>query len=388
MQKISCFILHLFVCFFLFVSTITAQGKPFAKADSIARLIPAEATKTAQSLSAFISQHVSDETERIKVIYVWIAYNIAYDVHARFASVENKVLSDYENTLAKRKGVCGHYATLFHELAEGVGIKSFIVSGMVKMPDGEFASESHAWNVALIEGVWHLFDPTWGAGSVYRNTFEKRFSAKWCMTKPEEFIKTHLPFDPVWQLSNATITGNDFFKSEGPLQDSLNRFDFIDSIRAYEKQTSLERILAAAKRMRNETLQGGAAGMPEPYKMLRNRYYEMELMGGIYNAATEAYNLGIEKLNVYTSYYNRQYRPEKTYPEIQAMIDSPGKYFTYTAWLLHKIESGDKDLSEDVKQLHTLVTGAMDFLKKENAFLKLYFSTPAKKRAKLFYEKR
>ncbi len=378
-------ILLLFTCIFICLQTSAVPGKPFAKADSIVRSMPADAAKSTESLAAWILQHVQGETERSKVIYVWLAYNISYDVYEVLTVPPlHAPLNEAQMVLNKRKGVCSGYAALFNALAHGVGIKSFVVTGMVIMPDGSYANVGHAWNVAMIEGAWRLFDPTWAAGSGDGFKYIKRFSAKWFMPKPEDFIKTHLPFDPIWQLLHFPLTGNQFFKPDGPLQDSSNRCMFNDSIAAYEKQTELERILATAKRMRRNAEKGGADKMPETYKMLSNKYFELKLMGGIYNAAENAYNEGVDKLNMYKAFYNKQYHPLKTYPEIQAMLDVPERLFKYTTWLLHKIESTDHKMLADIGKLQTLIVEIQQFVKEQNEFLKLYFATEPKKRERLF----
>jgi hypothetical protein len=385
MPKHSPHILFLFTCLFTCLTSTAAPGKPFAKADSVVRSMPAEAAKSVQGLAAYIAQQVPGETERIKVIYVWIAYHIAYDVNELFAATPLSGNVDWAQlALNKRKGVCSGYAALFQALAQGVGIKCFEVSGMNIMPNGEYANVGHAWNVARIDGEWRLFDPTWAAGHMEGMKFVKRFSAKWFMPKPEDFIKTHLPFDPIWQLQAFPLTGNQFFKPKELPTDSTNRFLVHDSIAAYDRQTELERVLATAKRMRREAETGGVDNIPEGYASLRYWYYEINLMRRIYKAATNAYNEGVGKLNAYTLFYNKQYHPAKTQPDIQAMLDGPERDFTCTGLLLQKIVSKDKDITDDVKHLQTELNGVQKFIQQQNAFLKLYFATEPKKRDRLF----
>lgn len=75
---------------------------------------------------------------------------------------------------------------------------------------------AHAWNAVRTSKGWYLYDPTWSSGTVDGNfQFVKDLNDTWYKVLPREFILTHIPFDPIWQLlnpplSNHQIKANDF----------------------------------------------------------------------------------------------------------------------------------------------------------------------------------
>lgn len=63
-----------------------------------------------------------------------------------------------EDILARKKGVCQHYAILFASLARAVGLPTKIITGFMISGKNQFGA--HAWNeVEVQEGVWRPIDP-------------------------------------------------------------------------------------------------------------------------------------------------------------------------------------------------------------------------------------
>ena len=54
-----------------------------------------------------------------------------------------------------------------------------------------------------------LYDETWASGKV-DSIFHKEYDSKWNNIDPQEMIKTHMPFDPVWQLLSEPINYEQF----------------------------------------------------------------------------------------------------------------------------------------------------------------------------------
>ncbi|MGE5549379.1 MAG: hypothetical protein ACM3ZC_02470 [Bacteroidota bacterium] len=83
--------------------------------------------------------------------------------------------------------------------------------GFSYAPGDRFDRTNHDWNAVRIDGEWRLLDATWSAGHVsadYR--FERDFDDFYFFTPPEQFIHTHFPKDPAWQLLKNGITLADF----------------------------------------------------------------------------------------------------------------------------------------------------------------------------------
>ncbi len=164
-------------------------------------------------------QKIKFEEDTIESVFRWITSNIKYDVKKlkkitktmgenkeRARESLNERLAD---VLKTKKGVCQHYSELFDAIVSELGYTSFVVSGYTKKEDMEFdidVSLGHAWNAIKVKGKWHLYDATWGAGGVRNERkFVRNYNPKWFDVKPEEMIKTHIPFDPIWQLLELPI---------------------------------------------------------------------------------------------------------------------------------------------------------------------------------------
>jgi hypothetical protein len=138
---------------------------------------PDSAYKQFQILPSPVPQRVSDivfqltydnpsEEEKIKRIYAWITYNIAYD-NEGFMTAKLSPQSTTQTILC-RKGVCEHYADLFVEMCAYAGLRAKKIIGYSKGMGYEqgdkFYYSDHAWNAVFLDGKWQLLDATWGSG--------------------------------------------------------------------------------------------------------------------------------------------------------------------------------------------------------------------------------
>jgi len=88
-----------------------------------------------------------------------------------YAKTEDKITK----ALKTRRGICENYATLFMDICNKTGIKSFVVEGYTKQ-NGFADYIPHAWSAALIDTTWYLFDPTWGSGYVNNGKFVSKIN--------------------------------------------------------------------------------------------------------------------------------------------------------------------------------------------------------------------
>ena len=183
-------------------------------ADKIALQIPDSLTYSTSGIVGYINSNFSNQKDKSRAIFIWITKNIQYDIDNMFA------INFYQNpkeiidkVLSTRKGICMHYAELFNDLANKAGIKSFVISGYTKQ-NGFVDYIPHAWCAGLIDSTWFLFDPTWGSGYVQNARFVRQVNNFYYMTKPEQLIKTHMPFDPLWQFLNYPVTNQEFYESK------------------------------------------------------------------------------------------------------------------------------------------------------------------------------
>ncbi|HEY0299309.1 MAG TPA: transglutaminase domain-containing protein, partial [Arachidicoccus sp.] len=127
----------------------------------------------------------SDEMDKARAIYSWIAYHVGYDDaefdkedplrydKRKFANINSQAVFDSLWTiehanfaLKNHRGICGEYAALFKVMCDLTSIKCVIVNGYGKWDEwiGKPYEENHSWNALFLKGKWQLSDVTWGAG--------------------------------------------------------------------------------------------------------------------------------------------------------------------------------------------------------------------------------
>jgi transglutaminase/protease-like cytokinesis protein 3 len=152
-------------------------------------------------LANFLKQYAKTDAEKARIIYAWIAQNIAYDAQA-FQKRQNSYYSPKE-VLQHRRAVCAGYANLYQALGKAMGLEVVIVEGFAKGVDvDESPSDrpNHAWNAVKIDGSWYLVDVTWGAGSVRNGQFQRQFKPFYFAAQPSQLIYTHRPTADLWQM--------------------------------------------------------------------------------------------------------------------------------------------------------------------------------------------
>lgn len=159
-MKLYCLIITLFTGNYLF-----AQEKiEFLK-------VPKEAQKTTQSLSAYLTNNLVDDSTKAAHIYQWVTHNISYD----YKAIENGKPLEYKSAgavLKARNTVCQGYSALMVELLKNAGIDATTVEGYTAQFLSDsiplIASSDHEWVAFKVNRTWHLCDPTWDAGYIGR----------------------------------------------------------------------------------------------------------------------------------------------------------------------------------------------------------------------------
>jgi hypothetical protein len=157
---------------------------------------------------------VDDEFLRVKILHDWVADNIAYDVASYLAGTRVDTAS--EETLRHRKSVCHGYAVLLAKMCQLAGIPCEKVSGYGRgyrfgLGRAENLDDvNHAWNAVHVRGRWYLLDVTWDAGHVDQRAFQKAYSTTYLFLEPRQFLYTHFPAEPKWQLLDPPRTAEQF----------------------------------------------------------------------------------------------------------------------------------------------------------------------------------
>ena len=184
------------------------RARPWTDLDRRAAASDDYAERSLDALAAHLRRTAQGEGARLRAAYTWAATRVAYD-HAALTGPRPSQAA--ETVLATRRGVCEGIARLTVALATRLGIEAVAVGGWATAPTGvaNVAPDGlHMWVAARVDGRWTLSDPTWAAGA-------PTLSA-WFDVPPDEFVRTHLPLDPQWQLLAAPLTPDDAIARRWP----------------------------------------------------------------------------------------------------------------------------------------------------------------------------
>jgi hypothetical protein len=188
----------------------------FPELDEYAGSTPAEAELSLEALAAWLSGPASNDLEKTRLVFTWIATHIAYDDNGFNTGNYSDVSA--EGVFKNRVSVCQGYSNLFLALGRlaGLDIASVIgySKGITYRPGETINGTNHAWNAVRIDGRWRLFDVTWAAGYGRgvngRLVSVMQFDDYWFDTRPDEFIFSHLPEDDQWQVNETKISKTQF----------------------------------------------------------------------------------------------------------------------------------------------------------------------------------
>ena len=151
------------------------------------------------------TKHKLNEAESAYLVYKWLAKNIDYDCYNYFHG--GKVVHDDKSTYSSGIGVCSGFSYLFKNMCSALGLEANYIHGYGKgLPGQRPEKAKHGWNSVKIDHSYYLIDVTWGAGSCREDEYQKKYTDFFFGTRPEEFIRTHLPVDKKWQLLSNIVT--------------------------------------------------------------------------------------------------------------------------------------------------------------------------------------
>lgn len=253
MKKLKLLFYALLVCGTAFAEPPT----DFAKIDEHARATPARYSKSVEQLASYLTKPANNDYEKVRSFYVWMSENIAYDVDLfrRYRPGTSLNIEPIE-VLKKGKAVCQGYSDLFNALCQEAGIKSELVPGYSKgfgnSDRTDFSNADHAWNSVFIAGNWYLLDATWGAGGLNEKMqYKAQFNEKYFLADPAEFIKDHMPLQPMWQLLDCPVSMEAFVLGDEAINKELsaskNCEAYKQQIVRYEEMEESERKMSAAR---------------------------------------------------------------------------------------------------------------------------------------------
>jgi hypothetical protein len=371
--------------FIVFVSVFGfAQVKnEFANVDSKMTRIPDSLSHTTTSIAKYINTNFKTENDKIRAVFYWTASNISYDVDKLKTVIQNPKLRSTETTEDRiksvfdtKKGVCQHYAEVFSSIANQVNIKTVIIEGYTKQY-AKVSELSHAWCASKIDGNWFVFDPTWGAGSVNKDTFVKKITNLYFKTTPSISITSHMPFDYLWQFLNYPVTNQEFYDGKTAVDKTKEFFDFNTEVETNEKLSDSEKALKSANRIEKNGLKNDLIKQAFSDKNLKLTFESLSKI-------TSDYNEAIIFFNDFVNYRNNQFKPNIPDEDLLQLILKPKNIFIDCQNRAYKLGAVDEQNVQNMRNLKKSMIEVIKQAEDHETFVKEYLSKGKLKRKMMF----
>lgn len=374
-------------CLLIFwgVSLVAASHiDKYARVDSAALAIPDDQTHSVVQLSSYINRTFLGEEAKIRAIYIWMTHRLRYNVFTTFVSRNDLVDEnrEIEGTLKSREGVCRQFAMLFRALAGKVGIRVYVIdgynkSGTVVLP------EPHEWCTARINSQWFLFDPTYGMGYVRNYRFVSAPNTDYFKVEPQDLIKSHMPFDPLWQLLERPYSYVEFEHGAIETGRKVDTFYWKDSLDVYISQNRLQRLEAAARRV---LANGKGNRLVDYFLQLTQANIRVGHNGevvSIYKLTLEMHNEAIDQMNAFIRYRRSGFTPKKEQGEVRRMISDPELLIVQADSLINTIRTIPTQYENAVMNLRKSIMEVATEVYKEKLFVEKYYAATPSQRKKM-----
>jgi len=375
--------IRLFILLVLFSNAVAAQSgaNAYAAIDNKALAIPAAKTKTTGDIAGYINANFRSDEDKVRAIFIWVASNLEYDVDNMFTMRYNETKEEkIAKALKTRRGICENYAAVFDDICSKCGLQSDIIVGFTKQP--EYTSYlRHGWCAVKIENKWRLYDPTWGSGVIIDNKFTPKINNEYYDADPAMLIRTHMPFDPMWQMLYYPKSNREFTDGKATVSKSKTYFNYPDSIAAYEKMSEGGKYEAEARRLEqngvnSEVVYDRLTNLKSNIDVLRNndKVLKQNKVVDTYNEAIADLNKGVNDLNDFINYRNRQFTPMKPDAAIQEMLDAAEKHITRADAKLNSVKGGYDKVDELMGPVQKNLADVYKTMDDQKEWLKEYFS--------------
>ncbi len=368
-------------------SAILAQkDKDYSIVDMHSKINPTGKATDLVTLTNYLTEGYESESDKVRAISVWIGNNIALDIDAVLEQKEEDVLPS-EIILRKLAGP-GHHAHLFLAMCQEAKLKCYKVRGYVKglsYEEGDpFYNSNHVWNTVRIDSSWYMVDMAWGSGTIERienaeriatnekydtnnNELEwkQEFKELYFLAHPQDWIMTHLPADPMWQMRYHPMPLDSFersnqaalaFLASNP-QDTTLRYDY--ALEKYNKAHTFYKPV--------QTAESAVKYNPRNHKIIAygSATYAFHLTDGrtrnvsVCKKAKKHYTSALENGQAYKSDITAMYAyGKKKLVNRQSMILKPNK--SYTSRNSKSIEGFSREsdkIGERIGQLNDRLSG-------------------------------
>lgn len=331
----------LFILFIFFCNDIDAQYRNL---------------NSTQELADKINSQYTNDDSKIMAAYTWVTTNIHYSTTNYFAINNSTNPRDIiDVAFRKRSGVCANFSAIFFDLCQKMGFLSRVIEGY-KAPAQGLDEDGHSWVAAYVDKRWYLYDPTWDVGKASGLSFYRKSG--------NEFISTHIPFDPMWQLLDYPIVEGKRSKEYFNYQDSIQAFFAADSLHQFE--LSVGRI--SEKGSKNEVTKTQLIKLKSQLEIKRQE----EQMMWFDNAVTHI-NKASNTLNYFISLHNEQFRYTKDQKYLEQLLSPIPKELDSAKVYLEKVDNSKATLIYGTSEAREKIIRIEKKLQEQEAFLKEYF---------------
>ena len=216
-------LLSFFIAGILFFISTIASGQTintrYKTVDEYVKSLGSLDTLNVGTISYILTKKFSDNTDKVRAIFVWITNNIAMDLKQLKKGGNEKMLG--EDILKTRKANANGYAALFQDMCSVAKIRCLTVDGYIKKNTEDFNNPpdefNHTWDVVQLgqsPESWFYVDAALGCGYVDEKftRFTKVQNDNYFFADKTIFNLQHFPDNMAWQLNNSgPKSAKDFF---------------------------------------------------------------------------------------------------------------------------------------------------------------------------------
>ena len=199
------------------VSFAQTPNKEFQEVDGYVKSLGTLDTLNVGTISHIVNKKFTDNKDKIRAIFDWVAYNISFDCKMYRNNGNEKMVS--EDVLKTRKANANGYASLFQDMCSVAKIRCLTIDGYAKFsteqinekPDGF----NHTWAVVQLgqsQESWFYIDPAWGSGYTddKMTAFIKAYNEAYFFANKTIFNYQHFPDNNAWLLGAGIGSLKDF----------------------------------------------------------------------------------------------------------------------------------------------------------------------------------
>lgn len=340
-------------------------------------VIPRNYTDSSSSLAGYIHKNFRSPRQQIAAAYRWITYNIEYDKDSMlYINWSKETDEKIAATLRRKKGVCDNFASVFADVLNRMQIPAYVVNGLT-LQNGRAARTAHSWVALQLENKWLLCDPTWDAGY--------HAAPRYYLSSPSEFIYTHWPFDPMWQISPRPLSLNDFENGRVVISGAAGFPSPEDSISHFLKLDNLQQLEATTRRMQAAGQQKEVVKNWTGYNNMNIAIIYGEQDMNLYNDAVANLNKANSHLNKFIEYRNNLFEPAMPDAQILRMLDPIKPAIADAYKTIESIGRVKENYQYDTGDLKERLKRAEARLQQQKDFLQRYLSTTPAQRRNVFY---